>query len=68
MSTFGALKETRAENLFKILAALTTDWLAAISGAYNGVSALPDGLTASVKDSDEIRALGEQLYRAWVAR
>ena len=40
----------------------------AISGAYNGVSALPDGLAGSVKDSDETRALGEQLYRAWAAR
>lgn len=40
----------------------------AISGAYNGVSSLPSGLAGSVKDSEEIHALGEQLYRAWAAR
>ncbi len=36
----------------------------AISGAHNGIGAIPDRLSRGVKDADEIRSLGEQLFEA----
>ncbi|HAO54009.1 MAG TPA: hypothetical protein DCR03_00260 [Gammaproteobacteria bacterium] len=40
----------------------------AISGAYNGVSALPRSLALTVLNSEEIHRLGEQFYRLWMKR
>lgn len=40
----------------------------AISGAYNGFSALPSGLASRVQNSEDIRSLGKQLYSAWTMR
>ena len=39
-----------------------------ISGAFNGVSALPIGLAEKVMYSSEIHSLGKRLYQAWEAR
>ncbi len=39
-----------------------------ISGAFNGVSALPVGLAERVMYSSEIHSLGKRLYHAWEAR
>jgi len=45
-----------------------TDGIAAfagvLSGAYNGVGAIPDDWIARLEDADELRRLGEQLYEA----
>lgn len=36
----------------------------AISGAHNGIDAIPGRLSQGVRDADVIRALGEQLFEA----